>query len=190
MYGAGNDRVRAVDAEPACPFNPRRELAGLTPGIPGSHRSSAPCRTSRRRPRRGARSSWSGSHGARPRTPVTAGCAAARTPTAPPSRSPSEAPAAPPSPRSPPRVLDTEVEPPPRLDAGSGAPRNAGRETAVRAGPTSHSIEALRSRHLGPTGRRSRRRRRAGPRAPREPDSGACRELLGGIARVHVSTLP
>ncbi len=30
---------------------PRRELVGLTPGMPGSQRSSEPCRTSRRLPR-------------------------------------------------------------------------------------------------------------------------------------------
>ena len=56
---------------------PRREIDGLTPGIPGSQRSSVPCSTSSRRPARGARSSRSCSQGASPSTPVTDGWPAA-----------------------------------------------------------------------------------------------------------------
>src|SRR4051812_8979740 len=68
--------------------NPRRELAALTPGTPGSARSNCPCRTSSRRPRNRERSSRSGSHGARPSTPSTPGASALPPATAPPMEKP------------------------------------------------------------------------------------------------------
>ena len=68
---------------------PRRELAGETPGMPGSQRSSEPWSTRSRRPRSGSSESRSGSHGARPSTVATDGAPAACTATAPPIEKPS-----------------------------------------------------------------------------------------------------
>ena len=62
---------------------------GLTPGIPGSQRSSRPWMTASRRPRNGSSDRRSGNHGARPTTVSTDGSTAACTATAPPIEKPS-----------------------------------------------------------------------------------------------------
>ena len=68
---------------------PRRELAGDTPGTPGSQRSSDPWSTARRRPRSGSSESRSGIQGASPTTRSTDGSPAAAIATAPPIENPS-----------------------------------------------------------------------------------------------------
>ena len=77
---------------------PRSELFGLTPGIPGSQRSSAPWTIASRRPSSVETSSRSGIHGASPITVVTRGWSAAAIATAPPIEKPSSASSSAPSP--------------------------------------------------------------------------------------------
>ena len=118
---------------------PRRELAGETPGMPGSQRSSAPWSTSSRRPRSGSRTAGRGATARGRARASTDGSSAAAIATAPPIEKPSS------SVRGRadcvdrrPRVLDAPVEPLPGLDpvpdlgerelAGSAA-RAAGRAT-------------------------------------------------------------
>ena len=123
---------------------PRRELAGETPGMPGSGRSSDPCSTASRRPRSGSSESRSGNHGARPthgldgrlvRDQRRDGAAHREAEQQRPLRADGVDRRA--------RVLGAPVEPVPRLDPVAHLARTRARRSAARGGATSHSSEAL-----------------------------------------------
>ena len=65
---ARDERVVPIDAARLRPLEARARARGLTPGMPGRQRSSAPWKTTRRRPSSGREASRSGIQGARPST--------------------------------------------------------------------------------------------------------------------------